>query len=162
MTNTREEWPAGQMWVFQGTVAEDATGGTHVCSLTVVPGTGNELEIQGFHFVAGAGAANLFSAKIDDGTNEVQRIQSAVSLSSGQWYDWPTVFNSTGNSLYHPAGSAKVSGTMRLVLSVSTATVSLTHTFSVVCRVKGAPPNSTLADTVGTPVLTFNTQAFFG
>src|SRR2546422_8650824 len=40
-----EESDWDRSWVFQGTVAEDATAGTHVCTLTVVPGAGNELEL---------------------------------------------------------------------------------------------------------------------
>jgi hypothetical protein len=50
---------------------------------------------------------------------------------------------------------------MRFIISVSTATVSLTHTFAVVCRIKGAVPTATLADSVGTPVLTTNTNKVF-
>jgi hypothetical protein len=50
---------------------------------------------------------------------------------------------------------------MRLKLQVSTAAVSVTQTFAVACRIKGAVPTATLADTVGTPTLTTNTDQVF-
>ena len=40
-----DTWPGGYPFVIRGTVGEDATAGTHVCSLTVTPGAGNELEV---------------------------------------------------------------------------------------------------------------------
>lgn len=162
--NPRNAWPAGMTWVFQGTVAEDATAGTHVSSLTVTPGAGNELLIVSARFVAGAGAANLVTCIIDDGTNILQRMSNGTSLASGNELNWPSnrvdVPAANDTSTMRNAGYP-LSGTMRFQISVSTATVSLTHTFAVVCRIKGAVPTATLADTVGTPTLTINTNAVF-
>src|SRR2546426_145715 len=92
--NPRNAWPAGMTWVFQGTVLEDATGGTHVTSLTVTPGAGNEFLILYGGISAGAGAANLVFVKITDGTNLLARFANGTSLASGeQWW-----FPSTGAS----------------------------------------------------------------
>ena len=54
-----------------------------------------------------------------------------------------------------------ISGTMRLILKVTTTAVSVTQTFAAVLRVFGDSPTFTLADTVGTPTLTTNTSGFF-
>jgi len=160
---TDPSWPAGATWVFQGTVLEDATAGTHVCSLTVTPGAGNELRILTMRFVAGAGAANITSFFFDDGTNRLGTMVDSLSLASGaitQWpsYQAPVAANSNING---PSDGIFISGAMRLVMNVSTATVSLTHTFAVVCRLLGGLPTATLADTVGAPTLTTNTNRVF-
>jgi hypothetical protein len=161
MAETQDAWPAGATWVFQGTVAEDATAGTHVCTLTVSPGAGNEMEVLYCRILAGAGAANLTNIKINDGTNVLsQLIVNNLSLASGEQVNWPTTVNTTQSS-YNSYAKACVSGTMNFVLSVSTATVSLVHTFAVVCRIKGAKPTATLNDTIGTSTNTVNTNQVF-
>lgn len=156
-------WPDGATWVFQGTVAEDATAGTHVSSLTITPGAGNEFTLLYARFKAGAGAANLFSVIIDDGTNTLaDLVQPNFSLSSSQVVSLPFTGVVAGQKEMNVVSPIIISGAMRLIMSVSTATISLTHTFAVVCRIKGAMPTATLADTVGTPTLTTNTNAVFG
>ena len=160
---TTDAWPAGATWVFQGTVAEDATVGTHVSSLTVTPGSGQEMQILYGGFVAGAGAANLLTIVIDDGTNIITRFANATSLASGADLWFPSaVAGSSGSQAEFLPPNIIVSGTMRYKMSVSTATVSLTHTFSLAARLKtSALPTATLADTVGTPTLVTNTNRVF-
>jgi len=154
--------------VFQGTVAEDATGGTHVCSLTVTPGAGNEMRVGEMRFTVGATAtAQVVSITVDDGTNDLfYPLVASSDTTSGRIVQWPTAATAAftgGNNVIGPGTVGfVVSGTMRLILKVSTAAVSVTQTFAVVCRIKGAPPTATLADNVGTPVLTTNTNAVFG
>jgi hypothetical protein len=162
MTNEIENWPAGRTYVFQGTVAEDGTAGTHVSSLVVSPGAGNEMQIIAGEINAGNGAANLTNAIVDDGTNNIYRlIPSNLSLAANENVSFPTT--SKGVTLNHASspGAYFVSGAMRLRLSISTATVSLTHGFAVACRFKGAKPTAALADTIGSPTLTTNTDAVF-
>ncbi len=163
-------WPAGATWVFQGTVAEDATAGTHVCSLTVTPGAGNEMQVLYGSIIVGATATpQTATAVIDDGTNRLMDFFNPVHASaatSGAVYPFP---QTVGNSVATNATASNsatgtgpiVSGTMRLVLTVSTTAVSVTQTFAVVCRIYGVPPTATLADTVGTPTLTTNTNQVF-
>lgn len=164
-TGTAYSWPDGATWVFQGTVLEDATAGTHLSSLTVTPGAGNELDIRAFHITGGA-ATSVTQAFIDDGTNILVRLinTGGLSLTSGQTCTWPNADGlaaAAGNVHWLPSGAAILSGTMRLVLQMSTATVSVTQTFAVVARIKGAVPTATLADTVGVPTLTTNTNRVF-
>src|SRR5207245_11764862 len=106
---------------------------------------------------------------IDDGTNVIVGIigktgGNSLSLAANQSVNFP---QATSAAIAVAGGQPQsgpryiVSGTMRLIIAVKTATVSLTHTFAVECRIKGAMPTATLADSVGTPVLTTNTNAVF-
>jgi hypothetical protein len=149
-------------WVFQGTVAEDATAGTHNVSLTITPGTGNELELIYGSLGVGAGAGQTVDIFIDDGTNLLTEFVRAFAAASGDFLSFPS--QAATNAAKQPLGGGGkyiVSGTMRLKILIVTATISLTDTFAVVCRVKGAVPTATLADTVGTPVVTTNTNKVF-
>ena len=161
MTSWSSVWPSGRTWVFQGTVTEDATAGTHISSLTVVPGAGNEMEVLYGNFTAGAGAANLATALIDDGSNNIAFLMNSLSLASGQIASFPYTGTQVADSRVNVISPIIISGTMRLIMRISTATVSLTHAFSVACRIKGGLPTATLADNVGTPVLTTNTNLVF-
>src|SRR5439155_10348235 len=70
-------------WVFQGTVAEDATAGTHVCTLTVVPGAGNEFEfLTGQVKVGNTATSQVFTWVVDDGTNQIVGFTSGVSITT--------------------------------------------------------------------------------
>src|SRR3990172_4723870 len=134
MPNTVATWEGGRTYVFQGTILEDATAGTHISSLTVVPGAGNEFHVLSARFVAGAGAANLTTVIVDDGTNILQRWSNAISLASGQEMNWPwpgatNTQAAASEQRGIPAGMP-ISGTMRFYMQTSTATVSLTHTFA--------------------------------
>jgi|SRR5213594_2834439 len=171
MGDTHDVWPAGATWVFQGTVLEDATAGTHVCTLTVTPGAGNELQLLYGRIDVGATAtAQTASVRIDDGTNSLTHIMNP-GVNSGTTASEAYVFPqaSTGNTAallatnidFSAVFNFLISGTMRLILQVATAAVSVTQTFAVVCRIKGALPTATLADSVGVPVLTTNTNAVF-
>ena len=159
-------------WVFQGTVAEDATGGTHVCTLTVTPGVGNALQVMGGLITVGATAtAQTATANIDDGTNVLQNLLNASGVSlaaTGQVYSFPAgpisdaVEVTVNDAVSQSFVPVIVSGTMRIILKVQTAAVSVTQTFALVCRLKGSDlPTATLADTVGAPTLTINTNAIF-
>lgn len=158
-------------WVFQGTVAEDATGGTHVCTLAITPGAGNELELNIGQIIVGATATSQTAqAFVDDGAGHnlvwIFNGNAVGGTTTGLVYPLPgpgqeTIAQAGGitSAGYSPV---KISGTMRLVLQVSTAAVSVTQTFTAVCRLKGdALPTATLADSVGTPVLTTNVNRVF-
>lgn len=158
-------------WVFQGTIAEDATAGTHVCTLTVSPGAGNELQVIGGEIQVGNTATAQFArAAITDGTTH--EIIPLFNPNNGSgttallFYPFPqngsSVATNTLASTVGPSGGFYVSGTEALVLTVQTAAVSVTQVFAVQCRIKGAMPTATLADTVGAPVLTTNVSAIFG
>lgn len=162
-----DTWPAGALWVFQGTVGEDATAGTHVCTLTVTPGAGNEMQVlYGYLTVGATATAQVVTARIDDGTNDVG-FPGPIAFSgttSGAVYSFPmslTPSATTNNPFMAANPSILVSGTMRLRLMVSTAAVSVTQTFAVVCRIKGAMPTATLNDTIGTSTNTVNTNRVF-
>lgn len=159
-------------YVFQGTIAEDATGGTHVCTLTVTPGAGNSIEVVGGAIQVGNTAtAQGPSAFVDDGTNILFHLlnpDGTTETNASAVYEIPTgsqlLSNLTSSSQSPGAswGAFKISGSMRLILKVSTAAVSVTQTFSMVVRIRGTDlPTVALADTVGTPVLTTNTNALF-
>lgn len=155
-----QTWPGGLTYVFQGTIAEDATAGTHVCTLTITPGVGNEMQVLYGEILDGNTATSQsIIVSIDDGTNEVFRYISDSSTTAQQRFCFP--WNPTAASARGSTDKALVSGAMRLILQVQTAAVSVTQTFAVVCRIHGAKPTAVLADTVGTPVLTTNTDAVF-
>lgn len=167
MTATADAWPAGATWVFQGTVAEDNTAGTHVCTLTVTPGAGNEMEVIGALITVGNTAtAQLAQMSVTDGTNALLvplNPSGGTGTTASLNYPWPTAATTTATASTSNmvAGRLFVSGTMVLKLQVNTTAVSVTQTFAVVCRIKGAKPTATLADTVGTPTLTTNTNQVF-
>lgn len=152
-------------FVAQGTVAEDATAGTHLCSLTVSPGAGNEMQLLYGKFVAGAGAANLCNIVIRDavgGNTLTSLIPDGLSLASGAAVSFPGTGAIAAGQNAGAASPFIVSGLMAFVMTVSTATVSLTHTFSACFRIRDVPPTTVaLADTVGTPTLTLNTNRVF-
>src|SRR5439155_4382283 len=110
-------------WVIQGTVAEDATAGTHVCSLTVTPGAGNEFEVLYGLITGGATAtAQLYSVFIDDGTNVLTFIANNFSSTSisATFGIGDNTLASSGNLTDETGLPAIpiVSGTMRLILRV--------------------------------------------
>lgn len=159
-------------YVFQGTVAEDATGGTHVCKLTVAPGAGNAFEVMGAMITVGATAtAQTAFADVQDGSGNVinylldPNAQSATV--SGLVYAIPAAGTTAqdlvaANSVPQAFVPVRVSGSMILVLQVNTAAVSVTQTFALSVRLRGTNlPTATLSDSVGTPVLTTNTSGLF-
>jgi len=153
-----------RQWVFQGTVAEDATAGTHVCTLAVTPGTGNEFEVLYGQITGGNTAtAQTMAVAIDDGANELAKLLSIQDTAASIRRAFPVISAPSANTnntaiLVSPI---RLSGAMRLVLSETTTAVSVTQTFAVTVRFRGAPPTFSLADTVGTPTLTTNTSAEF-
>lgn len=164
MSAESETWPAGLTWAFQGTVAEDATAGTHICTLTVTPGAGNEMSVTFWQITDGNTAtAQTLLASVDDGTNELARLSGNTSHTvANQTLAGPSFTSETGTTNTPSAAPVVVvSGTMRLKLSVTTTAVSVTQTFALVCRLRGGLPTATLLDTIGTSVNTINTNQVF-
>jgi len=156
MPNQSASWVGGRTYVFQGTVLLDGTAGTHIASLTVVPGAGNELELV-YGQMTNAGSATLgVDVLIDDGANTVTEL---VAASTAATYRFPQSLSSAIQA--GPGARYLISGTMRLRLIAQTSTVSVTQIFAVVLRVWGDSPTFTLADSVGSPTLTTNTSGFF-
>lgn len=161
----------GALYVFQGTVAEDATVGTHVTTAT-------------FTFAAAVARFEVISAGILVGnTSTAQTAQAYSTDNAGNVISY--LFNAEGvsattASLFYPippVSTTSVIGstaeaqatavpvpfgsTMKFVLQVSTSAVSVTQTFSAVLRVRSLLPTVTLADNTGTPTLTTNTSRCF-
>lgn len=152
--------------MFQGTVLEDATAGTHVTSLTVTPGVGSELFIYGGSIIEGNTATSQTAlVLIDDGTNALFRYLFVADTSASIEHDFPTntiPATNVSNGITGTLPFTVLSGAMRLILRVTTTAVSVTQTFAFVGRIKGPGlPTTTLADTVGTPTLTQNTDRPF-
>jgi hypothetical protein len=163
MGETLDSWPAGATFVFQGTVAEDATAGTHVVSLIVAPGEGAEFEVDMGRVVIGATATSQsVSIRIDDGTNILAIIYLGSHTTSGLRVQFPFTGTQGANVdlpfIMGPRAGYRISGPMRFIMEVTTTAVSVTQTFAVVCRIKGPMPTTTLADTVGAPTLATNTR----
>lgn len=159
-------------WVFQGTIAEDATAGTHVCTLTVTPGAGNEMELIAARLVVGNTAtAQSAQAFVTDGTNIIYDLLNSDNQTSGVAAlvfaipDPSVSFATIATSAGSPAaawGAFKISGTMSFVMRVTTAAVSVTQTFACAFRFRGTdPPEGTLLDTIGTSINTINTDSVF-
>lgn len=161
-----DAWPGGATYVFQGTITEDATAGTHVCTLTMSPGAGNEMQVSYGEVIVGATATSqVVLVSIDDGTNELTEIINPAAITTS---GVRVVFGATGTAISGNQGISSavplpfiVSGTMQLILKVTTAAVSVTQTFAVVCRIKGTVPTATLNDTIGTSTNTVNTNRVF-
>ena len=165
MPNQSASWPGGRTYVFQGTVLEDATGGTHIASLTMAPGAGNEVQLLYGQVIEGnTTTAQTTAIFIDDGTNVLGQFIFAGSTAASVIHNIPISATAGAANANNGTGMFQpflVSGAMRFVMRVTTAAVSITHTFSIVLRVWGDSPTFTLADTVGTPTLTTNTSGFF-
>ena len=167
MPNQSASWPGGRTYVFRGTVGEDATAGTHVSSLTITPGAGNEIQMLYGRIQNGNTATSqTMAAYVDDGTSQLTIYLSMADTSALVQRSFPTITALTTNvnayaqlAPYTPG--FVVSGTMRVVLQVTTTAVSVTQAFTIVLRVFGDSPTFTLADTVGTPTLTTDTSGFF-
>lgn len=143
------------LWIFQGTVASDATVGTHVCTLTVTPGAGNQAELLYGQMIL-TGAAGLVATVAIQYTGGFT-ITNLISDTAAKTYNFP--FAPTGSGVPVAAGQRFIfSGAMSLVLTATTSTVSSTQTFACALRLKSAAglPTATLADNTGTPVLTTN------
>lgn len=152
---TPELWPT---FTVQGTVAEDATVGTHVCTLTVSPGGGGTMDFLYGQIIAQGAAGQSFKAYITDGTNVLTTL---FSSSTAGTFDIPGAIAAAAGA---SAGAIfRLSGAMQLVLYAATSTVSDTQTFAAVFRVRpgGYVPSVTFADNTGTPTITINTQAYF-
>ena len=155
--------------MFQGTLLEDATAGTHVISLTVTPGAGNEIKLLGGYITVGTATASTVVARVTDGTNIVEHLynaQGASGTTSGLVHSIPYTAGSwaTPSGAWVGGGAATdiyISGAMQLVFQLTTTAVSVTHTFGMVLRVWGDSPTFTFNDTVGTPTPTTNTSGFF-
>jgi len=164
MPNQIATWTGGRTYVFQGTVGEDATAGTHVTSLTVTPGAGNDITlVYGKVLNGNTATSQTMEAYIDDGTNALSAFINIADTAALVERVFPSSIAAATNTnnrnvLVSPV---VISGTMRLILKVTTTAVSVTQTFAAVLRVFGDSPTFTLADTVGTPTLTTNTSGFF-
>ena len=164
MPNQSASWPGGRTYVFHGTVGEDATAGTHVTSLTVVPGAGNEMLVAGGSVIAGnTTTGQTPAAEVTDGTNKLQFLfTEAASTVASAIFAFPAVSAQGSGTIQQGAGfPIYVSGSMAFVLKITTTAVSVTQTFAVTLRVWGDSPTFTLADSVGSPTLTTNTSGFF-
>lgn len=152
------DWRA--TWVFQGTTTEDATGGTHVVTLTATPGVGNSFTlVAGSYLVPATFAGGTFTVQIDDGTNILTELTALAGVTAGKLTSFPFTGAQQAQNQLNVVSPIVVSGTMRLVLTSSTTTVSAVHTFGLICKVRGQPPEVVMADSVGTPVLATNTDA---
>src|SRR5438105_355678 len=120
--------------------------------------------------VGNTATAQTATVLINDGTNTIVQFVNPEGASNTQAlevYAFPA-FQSATSALTGTnidfSGTMPfflVSGTMQLILKVSTAAISITHTYSIACRLKGTLPTATLADSVGTPTLTTNTNRVF-
>ena len=161
---TSDLWPE---WVFLGTVAEDATAGTHVCTLTVSPGAGGSLEVL-YASITKGNTATAQTARIytTDGTNVLVDFNAggnANTNASAQELigsSYASSSDTQGKGIQNSAPTPfRISGGCQLVLSVSTTAVSVTQTFAVVARLYPATiPTAVLADAVGSPTLTTTTN----
>lgn len=151
---TPDLWPE---WVFQGTIVSDATVGTHKCTVNIAASPGGAFDIIGGQIIAQGSAAQNFTAYVTDGTNVIYTLFVATSAGT---YSFPAAIAAAGGA---SAGAPlRVSGNMRLILEADTSTVSQTQTFSVALRIRpNRIPSVVLADNVGTPTLTTNTNQVF-
>lgn len=139
-------------YVVQGTVAEDATVGTHTCTLTIKPGAGAEAEFLYGSIIATGLAGLAQSAAIMDGSYTLTTIFSASAAGT---YNFP--YAGSSGAVAGPSPRWRFSGNMSLVLTATTSTVSDTQTFAAVFLYRGTfAPTVTLADNTGTPTLTYN------
>ena len=153
-------WQHGGTWLLDVTIISDATAGTHTKTITIQPQKGSDALIIGGRFLNGA-ATQTFNLYVDSGAtaNLYFRLIPAagLSLTTGQELSWPNAVAApaAANVLTHNL-NVPLSGDMRLVSTISSATVSLTDRWWFVIRCRGREPTVTAADAVGTPTITTN------
>lgn len=155
-------------YLFRGTVAEDATAGTHVASVTFTLGAGDVLEIETGRVTVGNTA-----------TSQVAEVLFTDGVGTLSWILNPDAIGGTAANLVYifPQGTQqlpatlaadvdflltgvrlRIYGPMTVVMRVTTTAVSVTQAFVLVGRVKGRAPVVTIGDTVGLPVNTIATN----
>ena len=128
------------------------TGGTHTCTLTI-KANGACCLIYGSIIATGA-AGLVQTAYITDGFGNV--ITSILNATTAGTYNFP--FAGSAGAAAGPADLFMGAG-QTLVLSAATSTVSDTQTFAVAMRLRpNAIPQTTFADSQGTPTITINTR----
>lgn len=143
-------------WAFYGNVASDATVGTHVSTLTIVPGTGYEMELVSGFILASGSAGLVQNAKITDASGNV--LSYLLQATTAGNYTFPQAYS---NQQQGSAPPYRISGAMQLILTSTTSTVSQTQYFGVICRIRRGIPVATLADNTGTPTLTVTTNVVY-
>jgi len=152
----RDNWP---ILLVQGTVLEDNTVGTHVCSLTLTPRAGGAMEFLYGQIILTGAAALSTSAYIDDGAGNV--LGTLFNASAAGTYGFPNSASTT-NAFLTGGIPFLISGVMRLILSTATSTVSDTQTFACALRFRpNLVPKATFADNTGSPTITINTYTVF-
>lgn len=161
MSDENETWLAGATYVVVMTIAEDATGGSHVCKLIINGSTGDETYFTAGSIVVGNTAtAQSALCSVDDGTNHLFYLLNQSGTTANQEYGIPNSLNSvTAQAI--PYAGIPITSTMRVILQVNTAAVSVTQTFAAVIRVRGGAPTVAGSDAVGTPTVTTVTSRFF-
>lgn len=151
---TPDLWP---VWVLQATIASDATVGTHKCTCNIAASPGGAFDLLYGQLVAAGSAGQNFTAYITDGTNVIATLFVASSAGT---LSFPAAIAAAGGA---SAGAPiRVAGNMRLIIEADTSTVSQTQTFSVALRIRpNRIPVVALADNVGSPTITTNTNQVF-
>lgn len=155
---SRLVWDHGGTWLLDVTIVSDGTAGTHTKTITIQPQTGADARVVAGRFLNGA-ATQTFNMYVDSGAtaNLYFRMVNALSLTTGQELSWPNfVAAPAANNVATHAMDMPLSGNMRLVSTISSATVSLTDRWWFVIRVRGREPTVTAADSTGTPTVTTN------
>lgn len=149
-------------YIFQGTIASDATVGTHVCTATFsfsgAANSANEALICGGQIILTGAAGLAVSANVQDDSGNT--LYSLLTQTTAGTWNFPNAVAASGTVGGAAAGGRYfISGAMSLVLTATTSTVSSTQTFGLQLRLRAArPPSVTLNDTVGTSVNTTNTS----
>ncbi len=159
MGDDAEYW-GGATWVYHASITNDAMDAA-TQTYTIVPGTGNEMEILYGQLFNGDTVARSIVVSIEDNGNELARL-IALAAAAASFHSFPASDDPAVASTDLSAGARLIlSGNMALVGLVASVAVSQDSLFGVVARIRGGLPTVTEAASAGTPVISINTEQVF-
>ena len=150
-----EDYWDGAIWVYHSIVANEAAAGASTISWTVVPGTGNEMEVLYGRISNLDTAGRAVTVDIEtDTAGELLSNLVQVTMNAGAGNGFPQAITAGAGGAAAASGTRYiVAGTMRLVGSVLSVADGEDAEFGLVCRVRGGVPTVTEAG-AGTIVIT--------
>lgn len=152
-------WPGGATWVYHAQITNGA-GGSGTCSVSIVPGGGNELEIM--YGLVTNGDTTTRTGRVllrDDGGRIISEILR-FAIPGGQTVNFPVTDEISGNGASSGFVRLIVTGTMDVFMSVDAVAASQDATFAIACRIRGGLPTVTEVGQ-STPTITINTERIF-
>ncbi len=156
-----EDYWDGALWIYQADITNDASDAANH-TYTIVPGTGNEMEILYGNIFNGDTVARNTGVRLMDGANTLGWLtQFGSSTGAGIYRMFPAVNISDNFPITGGKSRLFMAGTMELEAIVTAVAISQDSAFAVVCRIRGGVPTVTETASAGVPVISINTEQVF-